>query len=369
MNFPTKYSEIIARIESIDPIKYGETRNYLEGAVTYLSPYISRGVISTKMVLDKILAKGYQLEEIESFVKELAWRDYFQRLAQVRNLEQDIKFPQVDVAHHEIPLAVINAQTGIQAVDDAIEQLYAHGYMHNHLRMYTAALVTNIAKSHWLLPSKWMYYYLLDADFASNRCSWQWVCGANSNKKYVANQENVNRFAGTQQHGTFLDKPYEYLPPTKIPQELLETVEIRLETQLPDAEKIQIDATLPTFLYNFYNVDPNWHFGEAGNRILLLDPAFFKEHPVHTTVIQFVLELAKNVSNIQLFVGSFQELKETYNLNSIYFKEHPLNIGYSGIEESRDWISPEITGYFPSFFAYWKSLKKELMKIYQTYDH
>lgn len=362
MHFPTKYSEITARIESIDPIKYGETRNYLEGAVTYLSPYISRGVISTKMVLDKILAKGYQLEEIESFVKELAWRDYFQRLAQVRNLEQEIKFPQTDVVHHNIPLAVVNAQTGIHAVDRAIEQLYAHGYMHNHLRMYTAALVTNIAKSHWLLPSKWMYYHLLDGDFASNRCSWQWVCGANSNKKYVANQENINRFAGTQQHGTFLDKSYEYMPPTKIPQELLETVEIQLETKLPHTEKIQVDAKLPTFVYNFYNVDPNWHLGDAGNRILLLDPAFFKAHPVHSKVLNFMLELAKNVENLQLFVGSFKELKETYSLNTIYFKEHPLNIGYSGIEESREWISSEISGYFPSFFAYWKSLKKELMQ-------
>lgn len=361
MHFPTKYSQIISRIESIDPIKYGETRNFKDGAVTYLSPYISRGVISTKMVLDKILAKGFQLDEIESFVKELAWRDYFQRLAQVRNLEKELKFEQTDVAHFDIPLAIVNAQTGIQAVDQAIEHMYAHGYMHNHLRMYTAALVTNIAKSHWLLPSNWMYFHLLDGDFASNRCSWQWVCGANSNKKYVANQENMNRFAGTQQQGTFMDKSYDSLPPRKIPKELSETTKISLKTILPDSEKIELNPLLPTFVYNVYNLDPIWHLGDVGNRVLLLDPAFFKEYPVHSKVINFILELAKNVENMQIFVGSFKELKETYFLNNIYYKEHPLNFGYSGIEESRDWISSEITGYFPSFFAYWKSLKKELM--------
>ena len=71
MNFPTKYSEILSRIEKIDPIKYGNTRNYLNGAITYLSPYISRGVISTKMVLDSVLAKGYQIEEIESLAEDL----------------------------------------------------------------------------------------------------------------------------------------------------------------------------------------------------------------------------------------------------------------------------------------------------------
>jgi deoxyribodipyrimidine photo-lyase len=360
MHFPSKYDEILARINAVDPVKYGATRNYLDGAVTYLSPYISRGVISTKMVLDAVLAKGYLLSEIENFVKELAWRDYFQRVGQVRDLQSEIKFPQTEVEHYGIPSAVVNAQTGIQALDSAIEELYNCGYMHNHLRMYTASVVTNIGRAHWLLPSKWMYYHLLDGDFASNRCSWQWVCGANSNKKYVANQENINRFAGTAQHGTFLDRPYESLPPEKVPTELKETSKLSLETQLPKAEPILVDATLPTFVYNYYNLDPSWHDREVGNRILLLDPAFFQEHPVSSKVLNFALELSKNIKNLQLFVGSFSELKEKYDLNELYYKEHPLNQGYSGIEESRDWISTEITGYFPSFFAYWKSLSKEL---------
>ena len=146
MNFPTKYSEILERIQEIDPIKYGQTRNHLDGAVTYLSPYISRGVISTKMVLDSVLSKGYPIEEIESFVKELSWRDYFQRLGQVRNLDNEIKFPQSEVENLQIPISVIHAETGIHAIDHAIQDLYANGYMHNHMRMYTAALVTNIQK-------------------------------------------------------------------------------------------------------------------------------------------------------------------------------------------------------------------------------
>lgn len=362
MDFPTKYDEILARIHQVDPIKYGQIRNFLNGAVTYLSPYIARGVISTKMVLDAVLDKGYQVDEIESFVKELAWRDYFQRLGQVRNLEKDIKFPQTEVEHHEIPLSVVHAQTGIQALDSAIESLYAHGYMHNHLRMYTAAVVTNVGKAHWFLPSKWMYYHLLDGDFASNRCSWQWVCGANSNKKYVANQENINRFAGTQQHSTFLDCPYESLPPKKVPTELLETTDLTLETQLPIVENFEVDSTQPTFVYNYYNLDPLWHKEEAGNRILLLDPAFFKEHPVSSNVLNFALELAQNIENLKLFVGSFSELVEKCSLSEIYFKEHPLNEGYAGTEEPRDWISTQITGFFPSFFAYWKPLQKELIQ-------
>jgi deoxyribodipyrimidine photo-lyase len=361
VNFPTKYSEILERIQEIDPIKYGQTRNHLNGAVTYLSPYISRGVISTKLVLDAVLSKGYPIEEIESFVKELSWRDYFQRLGQVRNLDNDIKFTQSEVENLQIPISVNHAETGIHAIDQAIQDLYANGYMHNHMRMYTAALVTNIGKSHWLLPSKWMYYHLLDGDWASNRCSWQWVCGANSNKKYIANQENINRFSATQQQGKFLDRPYESLPPKKIPKELIETSQMNLETELPTPLEIHMNTSLPTFVYNYYNLDPNWHCDEDGNRILLLDPSFFAEHPVSSKCINFMLELGKNIENLQIFVGTFLELKEMYLLNQMHFKEHPLNIGYIGLEEPRDWISTAVTGYFPSFFAYWKLLNKELL--------
>ena len=75
-----------------------------------------------------------------------------------------------------------------------------------------------------------------------------------------------------------------------------------------------------------------------------------------------MLSLGNNIPNIQVFVGSFEALSNQYHLQNIYYKEHPLNDGYSGTEEPRDWISTEINGFFPSFFAYWKSLSKELIQ-------
>ena len=100
--FITNYPSILDKIEQIDPLKYGKTRNYVNGDVTYLSPYISRGVISTKQVLEKVLAKGYKISQIESFVKELCWRDYFQRVGQAKNLNQDIKKQQHPVLNKEM---------------------------------------------------------------------------------------------------------------------------------------------------------------------------------------------------------------------------------------------------------------------------
>lgn len=89
MLFSTNYLEIISNINGIDPLKYGQTRNYLNGAVTKLSPNISRGVISTKQVAQRVLSKGYNSYQIESFLKELAWRDYFQQIGREKGEDHD----------------------------------------------------------------------------------------------------------------------------------------------------------------------------------------------------------------------------------------------------------------------------------------
>ena len=79
--FPTAYSEILYRMKRVEPIKYGKTRNFINGAVTYLSPYISRGVISTAQVFEWVKEETpYSLSSIEKFIQELAWRDYWQQV-------------------------------------------------------------------------------------------------------------------------------------------------------------------------------------------------------------------------------------------------------------------------------------------------
>jgi len=361
LKFPTDYKTILNKLDQIDPIQYGKTRNFVNGAVTYLSPYISRGVISTKQVLAHLIAKGYNIPQMESFVKELCWRDYFQRVGQHKDLSKDIKQAQSSILHYEIPVQIINANSGIIGIDNSIQQLYNTGYMHNHCRMYTASLVCNIAKSHWRIPAQWMYYHLLDGDWASNVCSWQWVAGANSNKKYYANQENVNKYTFTQQTNSFLDYPYEKIEQMEVPDVLITIQKLELETQLPISDKLTLDTNLPTYIYNYYNLDPVWHSEKSGNRILLLEPDFFRAYPISKKCMDFMLDLCKNIPQIQVFVGSFESLCNQYNLQNIVYKEHPLNIGYTGIEEPRDWIAEKVTGYYPSFFSYWKKVEKYLL--------
>ena len=224
------------------------------------------GVLSTRQVLEQVIAKGYALPQIETFVKELAWRDYFQRVAQHKNINEHIRQPQAPVSNHEIPVNIIKGTTGIEGVDQAIQCLYQTGYMHNHCRMYTAALACNLAQSHWHHPAQWMYYHLLDGDWASNACSWQWVAGANSSKKYWANQENINRYTNTNQKNTFLDTSYEQLVVAKIPLALADTEKYPLELVLPESSLPTLNPQVPTFVYNYYNMDPLWHKNEQIGR-------------------------------------------------------------------------------------------------------
>lgn len=360
----TNYSDILQLIEQVDPIKYGKTRNYLNGAVTRLSPYISRGVISTRQVAESVLDKGYSPYEIESFLKELAWRDYFQLVWQElkSDINKDVKQTQTGVSNYQVPQSIVNAETGIQAIDKGIQALYDNGYMHNHLRMYVASICCNVAQCHWQQPAKWMYYHLLDADWASNALSWQWVAASFSQKKYYANQENINKYCNTNQRHTFMDQAYEVLPNMTIPEVLEKSNVFDLKTTLPKSDALKIQASLPIYIYNFYNLDPIWDEEVTANRLLLLEPEHFTQYPVGDKTIQFVLDLSKNIKNCQVYVGSFESLHKQYATHTFHYKEHPLNGHYTGTKHQRDWLFNEVKGYFPSFFSFWKKAEKYLKK-------
>lgn len=362
-DFPTNSAAIQDRLSAIDPRAYCRSRNFIDGAVTRLSPYLSRGFLNTSQIFESVRKMGIPFAEIEQFYKELAWRDYFQRVLQHKpNLyAEELRFAQTDIRNTQIPKAVVEATTGIAAIDEGIRELYASGYLHNHLRMYVASLCCNIAKSHFSLPAKWMYYHLLDADVASNYCSWQWVAGAFASKKYYANQENINRYTHSQQRNTFLDIAYEELPNIAVPSILEEASGLELSTLLPDFEFFVEGRHHNALIYNIYNLDPEWHKGEAYTRVLLLEPSHFERFPVSGKNLQWMLELAtSNIPDLKVFVGEFSELGERLSNVNFIFKEHPLFAHYEGTTEERVWMFPQVTGYYPSFFAYWKQCQKYL---------
>ncbi len=355
------YSDIIKKVNEFDPITYGRTRNFINGNVSQLSPYVSRGVISTKEIASIIIQKQFKKYQIEKFIQELAWRDYWQKKWQeLQNIDVDIKTNQSPIYSKKNSFALTNSLTKIKAIDNAVNQLYKKGYLHNHLRMYIASISCNIGNYHWLQPAKWMYYHLIDGDWGSNALSWQWVAGSNSHKKYYANQANINKYCLTNDSNTFIDKPYEELiSQTTVPNELSEETDDDLKMPEIKTDPLNIDQELPILIYTSYNLDINWKKDIKANRIFLLEPSHFDNYPISKNVMIFLKKLASEIENIQIVNMNFSELlKKVRNSNQIYFKEHPFSNHFKGNKEERNWLFPEISAN-GSFFNYWKKGIKE----------
>ena len=395
------YAALLEQVKSYLPGKYHSTRNYINGAVTSWSPYISRGFLSPVLVMEQ-LKEQHSYQEWIGFMQQMAWREYFQRVWQHQGdlILKDLKSVQTDVILEQLPAPMHNASTDIKALDHAITQLYDTGYLHNHLRMYLSMLHSNIFKAAWLPGAKWMYAHLLDHDPAANFLSWQWVAGTFSSKKYIANQDNINKYTNTKQEDSFLDTEYENLTEAifntagqikpnhagKWSAPLDQSFDIDTNTILKNIKEknqiqiFDINQVLPNqsfCIYNSFNLDPLWYADASVNRILLLEPNHLNQFPITEKVLQFVIDLAKtNITGIQLFIGNFEDLTQVLETNSstenlanaasenkrpiIYFKEHPTTKHYQGIREERDWLFPQVNGYFPSFFGYWKKCERYL---------
>jgi deoxyribodipyrimidine photo-lyase len=205
-----------ARLAEVHPDAYAQTRNSLDGAVTRLSPYITHGILSLRDVYAEVHAR-YPLDAKHKFVFELGWRVYYRHVW--AHLGEDIYqslHPGLlpDEAYLvELPADVVEARTGIAAIDLAVSELYATGYLHNHARMWLASYLVHLRKVHWRTAAQWMLGHLLDGDVASNHLSWQWVAGTGSSKPYLFNADNVAKYAPAHWHspGTVIDTSYDAL--------------------------------------------------------------------------------------------------------------------------------------------------------------
>ena len=374
-------------LAAIDAKRYGKTRNYISGSVSELGPYVSRGVLTTRQIWTYLLSRGHSFEEVFGFVQQLAWRDFFQRvwMGLGDGINADIRGDQQGVKHTAVPAAIAAGTAGIEGIDVGIQRLLTTGYLHNHQRMYTAFLTCNLAGAHWKLPAQWMYAHLLDGDWGSNALSWQWVAGTFSNKKYIANQENINRYTNTHQRGTYLDVEYEQLAGAPVPGVLEPTVEADAVLPFSDCdaaawykaiEKQGLRLWDPqsavignrVVLHNYYQLNPSFESGMPGTRILLLEPSVFAQYPIAAHCVEFVASLAAEIPDLRVFVGEFGALQtalRSFGEVEIVYQEHPLNRHYKGTEIPRDWLAPEVEGTFSSFFSYWKKVEKSLRKEYK----
>jgi deoxyribodipyrimidine photo-lyase len=160
--------------------RYEERRNNpSDDGVSRLSPHLHFGEVSPAYVWHRVAGQG---GSVETFLKELAWRDYAQNAI--------LQFPKYGAESYREQLAGFpwreapdelarwqQGRTGYPIVDAGMRELWATGWMHNRVRMIAASFLVKHLLIDWREGERWFWDTLADADFGSNATNWQWVAG------------------------------------------------------------------------------------------------------------------------------------------------------------------------------------------------
>ncbi len=189
------------RLARMNPRRYAESRDFLDGAVTGLSPYIRHGVLGLAEIRDAVLAMVRTPREAAKLIQELGWRDYWQRVyIQLGDrIWHDRESYKTGYTHdqyaEQLPADIAQGTTGLACIDAWSHELRTTGYLHNHVRMWLAAYIIHWRHIAWQAGARWFLEHLLDGDPASNNLSWQWVASTFSHKPYIFNRENLERYS------------------------------------------------------------------------------------------------------------------------------------------------------------------------------
>ena len=240
-----------AHLQAVNPARYAANRNLLDGDVTHLSAYLRHGVLSLREARLAVLRKAGR--NAEKLVNELAWRDYWQRIYQqigdgiwADREPYKTGWRASDYAA-QLPVDLLNAETGLTCIDSFIADLYATGYLHNHARMWLAAYTVHHLRIRWQAGAAWFLMHLLDGDPASNNLSWQWVASTFSAKPYFFDRGNLERNTHGKycrdcplaQRGCPFDRPLEELAGQLFPHVNPETLGLAADPRRPTPDSVK----------------------------------------------------------------------------------------------------------------------------------
>lgn len=172
-----------------DVIKtYDDTRDRPAIAGTSrLSQDLRWGTISIRYVYHKVRARQNRCdsassEQIQKYIKELAWRDFYM---QILHHYPDVLEQEFNAQWRGLPwdepsdqfAAFKEGRTGFPIVDAGVRELLKTGFMHNRVRMIVAMFLTKDLHIDWRLGEQFFAQHLVDGEIASNNGGWQWSAG------------------------------------------------------------------------------------------------------------------------------------------------------------------------------------------------
>ncbi len=164
--------------------EYAERRDLpaVQGT-SQLSIYLKNGSLTTAQIMALLDNVDQPLDVRDgpaTFVKELAWREFYYHVLyhrpEVEHAAHQEKYRDITWENREDFFAAwYQGRTGYPIVDAGMRQLNATGWMHNRVRMIVASFLTKDLLIDWRWGERYFMQQLLDGDLAPNNGGWQWA--------------------------------------------------------------------------------------------------------------------------------------------------------------------------------------------------
>lgn len=314
----------LKKLNNINASEYAKNRNFLNGSVTHLSPYLRHGCITLQETVEFVQAHfGLKAEKL---LFELAWREYW-RSVWYSNGEQilhEMTAPKVQLGFNPVPEEVKAANTGLPCMDAFVRELTETGYLHNHARMWLAGYLVHWRKIDWRQAADWMHHLLLDGDYASNHLSWQWVASTFSSKPYFFNQENLakytlNQFCQTCTAQCPFNDSYSNLEKklfqatVQAPRALNKKVEAVVKSKSGDKTIVWIHDEM---------LNPEHPLmGAPHEKVFIFDPNYYQSWSILR--LQFIADCLAKMPKLSIWVGDAAEVFAHLNVQKIISQQTP----------------------------------------------
>jgi len=318
-------SKALGKLNNVDAVAYGRNRNFLNGSVTHLSPYLRYGCLTLNETFAAI--KGKFGLTAESILMQLAWRDYWRQVWSTRGnaIYSEMEPPKVALGSAPLTDAVRQGKTGLPCMDAFIDDLLTTGYVHNHARMWLASYIVHHLKIDWREAADWFEANLLDGYIASNHLSWQWVASTFSSKPYYFNKENLARYTGEKYcAGCTADCPFDAS---------YETLQARLFSQpaRADAKRYPLHPVsmktatthkaVAVYIHDEMLSPNNSVLSQPFPKIFVFDPQLHGDWPLNR--LQFVMDCLSEMMNVEVWVGDTYEVLMQRNVGELITQATP----------------------------------------------
>ncbi|MFW2591893.1 cryptochrome/photolyase family protein [Aliarcobacter butzleri] len=158
---------------------YQKNRDFFHlDAGSNLSVHLRFGLISAKMVFNKIKKLQAPKKEIDFFIRELIWREFYNYILFHFPKSQFENLNGIEVNWNENEEDFkkwCEGNTGVPIIDASMKHLNNTGLMHNRLRMIVASYLVKNLLIDWKKGEEYFALKLLDYEASSNIGSWQWA--------------------------------------------------------------------------------------------------------------------------------------------------------------------------------------------------